>query len=277
MGVSSKHAFPSCPSCQCHSVPSHSVPSMQREDDIHPVFSGWQNTNQHYGAVPISVPSRNLKGFEASSAGSWLRVTIVFTLGFLFGMIVHENTRHGSTEHECTEHGRPRMDPAEELAKEIAKYRAAGMSWDIPQPTTHCHAYGSRMYTASLSFIPASFASGKACKYTPIKIHDQTFEEPDSCVPKGLSDVRGYWLVHEKIECMPYWGSFADKGCQVSGKKRFEAPLYNLIEGDDWFGMCGSTPAEIRGEVYARPSSCDYRHGRGGMTGIWDIDDQNCH
>ncbi len=46
----------------------------------------------------------------------------------------------------------------------------------------------SGMYTARLRNIPTGYNWDKACKYMPITIHNQTFEEPASCDNKVLSN-----------------------------------------------------------------------------------------
>ena len=45
-----------------------------------------------------------------------------------------------------------------------------GTLWTKPQPSTHCHAYGTREYTAQLQ--PGDIA---ACEDTPIVVHDRIF------------------------------------------------------------------------------------------------------
>ncbi|KAI5120936.1 hypothetical protein M0805_002916 [Coniferiporia weirii] len=160
---------------------------------------------------------------------------------------------------------------------EAAKYRNSGMYWETPQPLSSCYSYSTRTYKAQLKNIPHSFDRKKSCTYTPVEIHNETIEEPFKCEFEGSADapVYGYWLKEDEPSCKTFWGPFSDNGCQESGKRRVEAPLFNMRQPDGWSEMCDSTPAEIHGVMYAHPTYCDPRVGKI-MTGIWDIDDPTC-
>ena len=95
---------------------------------------------------------------------------------------------------------------------ERLQYRKEGMYWDEPKPQDHCSFYGTREYSptilrgtyshmdtgeysAKMWGVPSGFTWEKACKYTPIVIHNRTIETPTKCenqVRAFLFEVWGY-------------------------------------------------------------------------------------
>ncbi|PAV20490.1 hypothetical protein PNOK_0311700 [Pyrrhoderma noxium] len=151
--------------------------------------------------------------------------------------------------------------------------------WDAPQPSVRCHSYDTREYEALLrNYNFDAYRLDEICWKLPVTVEGQLFEYPYRC-ENQLQGHRfvGTWLIKNQLECRPYWGPLRHRGCQASGKMRYDAELWQLNEEDDMFKMCATTPNDIFGKHFDMPSACDYRMGRGGMTGIWDVDDPKCH
>jgi hypothetical protein len=119
----------------------------------------------------------------------------------------------------------------------------------------------------------------KACKQTPIVIHNKTIKTPDRCEDRGVwGGMRGAWLVNfNEMACLPLWGDFNDKGCTAEGSRlhRTESRLWNIQPGEDWKRMCATTPADLHGIHFDSPKYCDDR-GIWGIYGVWELEDPNC-
>ncbi|KLO19787.1 hypothetical protein SCHPADRAFT_934926 [Schizopora paradoxa] len=162
--------------------------------------------------------------------------------------------------------------------QERLRYRNGGMVWGVPNAYKHCTAYNNRTYTARLYNIPKGYDLKKSCKYTPITIYDQTFEEPAMCFTEGSwNSIHGLWHV-EDIRCRPHWGPPSDRGCTGlgSGSRRVESRLWGLRNGEDWFALCETTPITLYNEYIERPTYCESRGLFQGFWGIWDLEDEAC-
>jgi len=153
-----------------------------------------------------------------------------------------------------------------------------GLYWDNLEPKPSCSGYGIREYSARLMNIP-SFTDGlKACKETPIEIHNTTVA-PDRCEDQGYqAGMRGFWRIgFNETACLPIWGDLIDEGCvpEKSQLHRITARLWNIQHSDDWLKMCATTPADIRGLHFKGPKQCINR-GLWGIYGIWEYKDQSC-
>ena len=53
--------------------------------------------------------------------------------------------------------------------------------WDPVVGNPHCSEYGTREYTAQLRGVPFLYNGMRACKETPVVIHNVTLKTPDYC------------------------------------------------------------------------------------------------
>ncbi|TFK43672.1 hypothetical protein BDQ12DRAFT_190657 [Crucibulum laeve] len=196
-----------------------------------------------------------------------------------------------------TEKERASQDP--ELRGEVDKYQQADRNggeavqhpenvdlhrtwyqyWDNPQPAEHCFSYGRREYTATLRNVPFFADWTEACKKTKVEIRGIVIEKPSYCEIKWpFGGVIGHWIVDSgEAACLPYWGSFTDKGCTAKGSRlrRIQSRLWNIQSGEDWMKMCTTAPAVVKGVNFAKPTTCDDR-GFWGIYGIWEVEDLKC-
>lgn len=146
-----------------------------------------------------------------------------------------------------------------------------GLSWTHVE-SHQCVAHGTREYTARLAF-----DAEKACEL-PIAVDGAVFRTAQECKMDGDSLVSRWYIDRGEASCKTYWSGLVDKGCtgQGSGKHRFEARLLGLSGPKErWMTMCSTTPIDIRGQHFNRPTHCEGRTVYP-MIGIWDVDDEHC-
>ncbi|TDL29225.1 hypothetical protein BD410DRAFT_779557 [Rickenella mellea] len=261
-----------------------------------------------YSPIPTPQAIAKPEISKDRSALSWKIALMIFGLLLFGAVIVHSAIDHRTPqererarwelerereahnkEHEQWERDRfernreieQRRKEEEERKKatEKSNYRNSGMHWGEPRPLRRVE-YGIREYTTRLLDVPFAYDRRKGCEYIPVTINGFTFETPTYCDDQGLgSGVFGHWQLLNQTICMPYWDKwFKDVGCSGlgSGKRRLEARLLDLQNGDDRNRMCETTPAIIHGVHYPSPIHCHDYGIRSGMYGIWDIDDPKC-
>lgn len=140
-----------------------------------------------------------------------------------------------------------------------------------------CVAYGNRQYQAPIWYVPEGEGPLNACVSTPAIIHGIGFKGPLGCLDKGpKKGVVGTWYVPTNgSDCMPWWSKFEDEGCILYGQRRKFARLFGLSLGDNWTGVCESTPAIVDGKSFDRPSYCEDK-GVLGIFGVFDFADETC-
>jgi len=146
-----------------------------------------------------------------------------------------------------------------------------GLSWESAHGG-RCVAFGKREYVARLDFEPR-----EACAELPVDINGRAVQVPRICEERGWDDdVVAHWYVDREQGCMPRWGRVYDKGCVAPGLHRWEARLWGLHNGEDWHAMCMSTPGDIGGRWYDKPTYCQNRGIFFGMVGMFHGVDLNC-
>lgn len=70
-----------------------------------------------------------------------------------------------------------------------------GAFWQELTPSTKCHSYGKREYTAELENVPYDWTLLDACRATPVEINDVSIRRPDTCYLLGSGGVVAHWLV----------------------------------------------------------------------------------
>ncbi|KAI0720296.1 hypothetical protein C8T65DRAFT_634051 [Cerioporus squamosus] len=166
-----------------------------------------------------------------------------------------------------------RREEEERHRKEI-EYRRQGVWWSEPWKSKGCYASGIQSYSAHLFDIPEDLNWLDVCMDMPNHIDGRPFDKPNKC-ERDKTHVWATWMLDEP-QCAVYWDRFDYVGCSPgqNGIKRYKAHLLNLHHGDDWDRMCSTTPANILGVHYDRPTVCvDEKDGR---IGIWDIPDPYC-
>ncbi|KAJ7602241.1 hypothetical protein DFH06DRAFT_1208558 [Mycena polygramma] len=148
----------------------------------------------------------------------------------------------------------------------------AGLYWGDLKSEKRCLRYDTREYSA-----PLLYNTAQACTDMPVEIHGVKISRPDQCDDKGSSGVFGHWTVNSEPACVTYFGEITEQGCTSpgSGRKRFEARLWNLQPGDDWREMCATTPADFRRMHFDGPDMCEH-HGLFGVWGMWELKDRTC-
>ncbi|KAF9461012.1 hypothetical protein BDZ94DRAFT_1264682 [Collybia nuda] len=164
------------------------------------------------------------------------------------------------------ERRRQKEDEERRRQKEEEEHRWARTRWEDLHPSQKCLSYGTREYTAKL-------AGTSICRETKAEIHGVTMK-PKHCEDKGATWAT--WVVDfQEPTCITSWSGLTDKGCTGSGIRRYEQHLDDVPWGTDWEQMCNTTPANIHGHHFDRPTSCVNR-GLWGMYGYWDINDSTC-
>ncbi|RPD66992.1 hypothetical protein L226DRAFT_529387 [Lentinus tigrinus ALCF2SS1-7] len=165
-----------------------------------------------------------------------------------------------------------RREEEEQYRKEV-EHRRQGVWWSEPWKNKGCYSSGIQAYSAHLFDIPDDLNWLDVCMDMPIQIEGRWFDKPDKC-ERDETHVWGTWMIGEP-GCALYWDRIHYMGCSAgqSGMKRYRARLMNLHKGDDWDKMCSTTPANILGVHYDRPTVCIDE----GRTGIWDYPDSSCH
>jgi len=166
----------------------------------------------------------------------------------------------------------------EEWQREEEERQSMGLHWDLPIADSHCTAHNTREYWARLlNTVPFEYNWLRPCEDMPITIHGRSIKTTRCYINPDVSgEVFGHWLVdfNEPL-CSPYWDQVNDKGCTAdgSGRRRVEAHLESIHDGEDGDKLCGSAPFDIYGRHFDRPDSCANWDG---TFGIWEFDDPNC-
>jgi len=165
----------------------------------------------------------------------------------------------------------------EKWQREEEERQKLGLYWDVPVPDSHCTAHNTREYWARLlNTVPYNYNWLKACEDIPIVIHGRSINTTRCYTnPYVPGEVYGHWLVdfNEPL-CSPYWDQFHDKGCTAegSGRRRVEAHLANIHDGEDGEKLCASAPYDFYGQHFDHPDSCSNR----GDWGTWEFNDSTC-
>jgi len=81
---------------------------------------------------------------------------------------------------------------------------------------------------------------------------------------------------HEKRrrEHRPFWGEarLLTAQCPSDRFRRYEAPMYNLLVEDDWFGECMKESIDIAGRRLTVPNSCINQGLDRGVHGYWSFE-----
>ncbi|KIM74485.1 hypothetical protein PILCRDRAFT_79991 [Piloderma croceum F 1598] len=168
----------------------------------------------------------------------------------------------------------------EEWQLEEERRQTLGLHWDTPIADSNCASHNSREYWARLlNTFPFDYNWLKPCQEIPLVIHGRSLNTTRCYINEYVSgEVYGHWLVdfNEPL-CSPYWDRFNDKGCTAegSGRRRLEAHLENIHEGEYGEKLCSSTPYGFFGQHFDHPDSCA-NWGNDGIFGIWEISDSNC-
>jgi len=167
----------------------------------------------------------------------------------------------------------------EEWQREEEHRERLGLYWGMPE-AMQCTAYNTRDYKARLmNTVPYRYNWLKPCEEIPIVIHNRSILTTRcETYQNGLGEVYGHWRVDfDEPLCAPYWDQFKDKGCIAEGshRRRIEAHLENIHQGEDGEKLCASRPHDFYGRHFDHPDSCANWEGHG-IFGIWDIEDPNC-
>ncbi|RDX53918.1 hypothetical protein OH76DRAFT_1479680 [Lentinus brumalis] len=182
------------------------------------------------------------------------------------------DTERQNWTHEGEEWARRREE--EERHRKEVEHRRQGVWWSEPWKNKGCDASGIQAYSAYLFDLPEDLNWLDICMDMPIQIEGKWFDRPNKC-ERTKTHVWATWMVDEP-QCRVYWDRFEYIGCSPghSGIRRYKAHLLNLHPGDDWDKMCNTSPADIFGVHYDRPTICV--NEKGGRMGIWDIPDPHC-
>ncbi|TFY69973.1 hypothetical protein EVJ58_g82 [Rhodofomes roseus] len=191
----------------------------------------------------------------------------------------HERERQRWDRDHQEEHDRwmrERESRQQQWDEEADRFRSSegntlGLTWTQVE-SHHCVAHGTREYTARLTF-----DSDRACEQMPVNVNGVIFtgSARQECKKDGSTLVSRWYIDKNEASCKMYWGDLVEKGCS-SGKRRFEARLSGLSDGDDWMAMCSSTPMDIRGQHFDRPMQCEDRGAFYGKFGMWEVNDNAC-
>ncbi|KZT12725.1 uncharacterized protein LAESUDRAFT_719020 [Laetiporus sulphureus 93-53] len=143
-----------------------------------------------------------------------------------------------------------------------------GLSWQ-DMDGHRCLFYGTREYTARLDMDVM-----EACRQMPLEHHGNLLDIPRTCEILDSKLITHFEL--DDAVCMPTWGPINNKGCAGRGKRRYEARLNGVRNGDSWEVMCSTTPATINDMYFESPTSCENRGWWSGEVGIWLVDDWRC-
>ncbi|KAF8607372.1 hypothetical protein BDV93DRAFT_520245 [Ceratobasidium sp. AG-I] len=148
--------------------------------------------------------------------------------------------------------------------------------WGTPT-AERCVAYGYREYRAPIRFVPKGLDPMNACLQSSAAIEGVGFKKPFKCTDERSKDgVVGTWYVQSnETVCLPHWSEFEDEGCMQFGTRRVFSRLMGARQGDDWNGLCETTPARIHDTYFVKPTYCQDK-GVLGIYGTFDMPDEEC-